>query len=153
MEITGSGVAQVWTAFKNSTYALALFTYTGLSHELIGILAGLMVVDTITGVLRSYRIHGGNSITSSKLGWGVVTKMLFLIVPFVIVLVGKGTGYNLAILADWAIKVMVLSEGYSIISNITAIHLRKDIPEFDAMTFVLNKVRDTLRAIIEPKLK
>lgn len=139
----------VWTTFKNATYVLAFFAYTGISHELIAILAMLMVIDTVTGVLRSYRIHGGRSITSSRLGWGVVTKLLFLTIPFVIVLVGKGAGYDLAILADWAIKVMVLSEGYSIISNILSVHRNEDMPEFDAMTFILNKIRDTLQAIIK----
>ncbi len=107
-----------------------------------------MIVDTITGVVRSAYLHGGRSIRSHVLAAGVLAKMLLILVPLIVAWAGEGVGLNLTSVAGAALSVFILSEAYSILGNIYAIHTKKELTEFDAVAGVLKMLRNTIEKLI-----
>ena len=137
---------------KNSSYLLAFFV--GLDIRAYAILAIFIFIDTVTGVLKVLILHGGRHIKSSKLSAGVISKMLLLLVPLLVVWAGEGIGINLLAVAGSALSIFILSELYSILGNIYAIHTKKEVEEFDAVSAVLNLLRkSTLRLLNAEKKK
>ena len=134
------------TIIKNFGYIPAIFF--GLSTESYGILAFLMIVDTITGVIRAGVVHGWRSVNSHNLSFGILSKMCLILVPVVVAVAGIGAGVDLTIIAKGALSVIILSEGYSVLGNVQSIRLKKDIAEFDAINFLLSRLRKLLEKLL-----
>lgn len=131
---------------KNLTYIPAVVF--GLSTESYGILAILMIIDTITGIIRAGVVHGWRSVNSHNLSFGLLSKMCLIMVPMVVAVAGRGINLDLTIIATAALSMLILSEAYSILGNIQSIRIRKDIAEFDAVNFVLIKLRTILEKML-----
>lgn len=119
--------------------------YTGLPAEPAAILAVLMCVDFIAGVSRAHTL--GEPITSHRIRVGAVTKCGVMTVPLVMALTAKGLGADFDWLVSWTVSVFILSETYSIIANIYTIRTGIVLPEFDAVSAVLKKVRSLIDVI------
>lgn len=119
--------------------------YTGLPAEPAAILAVLMCVDFIAGVSRA-RVMG-EAVTSHRIKVGALTKCGVLTVPLVMALTAKGLGADFNWLVSWTVSVFILSETYSIIANIYAARTGIILPEFDAVSAVLKKVRSLIDVI------
>lgn len=124
-----------------------IFAYTGLSAELVIVLMVLIALDCFTAMIREFFLHNLNSRT---LGIGIISKVILMIVPFVLVLVGKGVYIDMTPIATLSLSVLVLAEGYSIIGNIMQIRGNdKTITEQDAITFILRKAQEIIRDMLE----
>lgn len=136
-------------AFKSISYFILvpLFTYTGISGELVAVLTTLIVLDIMTALIREYAV--GNRIKSRTFWIGVSAKMLLIIVPFIVILVGKGAGIDLLPMGRITLSIFIVAEGYSIIGNIIQIR-KKDvtIDEQDAITSVIKGVEKTFKKIL-----
>jgi len=119
--------------------------YTGLPAEPAAILAVLMCVDFVAGISRAHAL--GESVTSHRMKVGAITKCGVLTVPLVMALTAKGLGADFTWLVQWTVSVFILSETYSIISNIYAARTGILLPEFDAVSAVLKKVRSLIDVI------
>lgn len=119
--------------------------YTGLPAEPAAILAALMCVDFIAGVSRAHVL--GEPVTSHRMKVGAVTKCGVMTVPLVMALTAKGLGADFNWLVSWTVSVFILSETYSIIANIYAAKTGIILPEFDAVSAVLKKVRSLIDVI------
>lgn len=122
----------------------------GIEIEAVMILTILIVIDTITGVVKAIVLTKIKP-SSAKFSRGILSKLLLLLIPFVITITGQGAGLNLIWLATGSIAMLCLSEAYSIIGNIGAVILKKEILEFDALEFVLKKINKQLAKIITDK--
>lgn len=124
-----------------------LFTYTGISGELISILTVLIFFDIVTAVIREYL--AGFRITSRMFWIGVSAKLLLILVPFIVILVGKGSGIDLLALGKLTISTFIVAEGYSTIGNIIQIR-KKDvtIDEQDAITGVIKGIEKTFKQVL-----
>ena len=122
--------------------ALAL-VYTGLPVEPAAILAVLMCIDFVAGISKSRVV--GIPVTSHRIKVGTISKCGVMTVPLVMALTAKGLGADFNWLVSWTVSVFILSETYSIIANIYAIKTGKIAPEWDAISFILAR----LRAVIE----
>lgn len=116
----------------------------GLSTEAFAIFGVLIVLDTFTGVVRTIRIRGGKSFTSLQLTGGVISKGFVISVPLVVAWAGRGAGLDLTLVAQGILSVLILAEAYSILGNIHAIHIKKDVKEFDAVAWILGMARNRL---------
>lgn len=123
--------------------------FVHISPEGYWILGVLMIADTITGVIRSGVIRGWQSITSKELSIGVLAKGTLILVPLLIALAGKGIGFDLTFLATSTLNILILAELYSSISNIESIRRRKDVLEFDAVNYMLDKIRTLLEQTVK----
>ena len=119
--------------------------YTGLPAEPAAILAVLMCVDFVAGVSRAHVL--GEPVTSHRMKVGAVTKCGVMTVPLVMALTAKGLGADFNWLVSWTVSVFILSETYSIIANIYAARTGIVLPEFDAVSAVLKKVRSLIDVI------
>lgn len=128
------------TLMKHLGYLPALFL--GLAPVGVLILAVFMVIDVITGILRSGFLKGWSSITSSRLVAGITAKGFTVLVPLLIVAAGHGAGVDLLIVAQSILGLLIFATLYSIIGNIHAIATGKDSREFDAINFILLRLRD-----------
>ncbi len=145
------GTSLTLTSFaKHIIYGIAfLIGAVGMSVESYIIFGVLVVIDTITGVARTIILHGGRSVTSTKLTSGIVSKAFIVTIPLLLAWSGKGAGIDMNHLAHGVLSVLIIAELYSVLGNIYAIHIRRDVKEFDAVAFLLDK----LRTIIENVLK
>lgn len=141
-----TSTASSWVILKNLGYIPAFFL--GLSLQSYGILAIFMIVDTVTGVIRAGTIHGWRSVTSHAASVGVLSKMCLIGVPILLALAGHGVGMDLTMFAKGTLSILILSELYSILGNVHAIHLGKEVKEFDAINLILSKLRDVLEKMI-----
>jgi len=138
--------------FKNFSYVLVAFMSIG--PEGYSVLALMMMLDTITGVLRAGVVHGWRSITSHEATLGIIKKGTAIVIPLMIAVAGHGVGLELVEVAKWTLRVLILSELYSTISNIQSIRLGRDVAEFDAVSYILEKIRQILeRNIKKPNQK
>lgn len=135
------------TTLKNLAYIPAILL--GLSVDSYFILVVFMTVDIILGITRTAVVYGGRHIRSYRFSVGIISKLLMLIVPLLVVWTGKGVGINLFFLAQWSLGALILAEAYSILGNIHSIRLRKDIAEFDVVSWILQKIQVTLIRILQ----
>lgn len=142
----------------STTTLLKHFSYVGvvfvaLPPESYGILAFFMILDTVTGIIRAGIIRGWRSITSHLASVGILAKCLLILVPLLVAVAGHGVGLNLDIIARGALNILILSELYSILSNIQSIKQRKEVKEFDAVNYLLGTLRDWLEKNVKKQIK
>lgn len=135
----------VW--FKNATYVMAAFI--GIEHNALLAFISLMVCDVIVGVIASAKCCGWKSVTSHRLAFGLLSKILMVGIPFFVALAGTANGYDLKYLINSSIMILSFSELYSVIGNIYSIKTGKRVPEFDAVSVVLQNVRAVLEGIVK----
>ena len=141
---------------KNSGYVVAFLattTYLGINSESIVILAAVIVLDIITGIFKAAALGGWRSITSSRFSAGVLAKLLLILIPITLALAGKGVGMDMALIAQGAINVLILSQVYSVIGNIHAVQTKDEKNEFDAVAFIMKQLRDLLERSISSDKK
>ena len=135
------------TLIKNLAYIPAILL--GLSFDSYSILVVFMTIDIVLGITRTAIIYGGRHVKSYRLSVGVISKLLMLIVPLLVVWTGKGVGINLFFLAQWSLGALILAEAYSVLGNIHAIRIRKDVAEFDVFSWILQKIQMILIKILQ----
>lgn len=133
--------------FKNLGYLGAIFL--GLSLDSYLILGIFMLLDTILGVARVGVVHGWREVKSYRLTSGIVSKLTIILVPLLIAYTGKGIGMDLHHIATSALSVLILAHAYSIFGNIHSIRLRKDVYEFDAVSWVLTQIQVVIEKLIK----
>lgn len=133
------------TSIKNLGYIIAAIL--GIQYDAVVAFSLLMVFDVATGIFASASIDGWRSITSKKLAFGLLSKLLLLLVPLSIALAGTVIGENLSALVKSSIAILTLSEAYSIIGNVYAVKTGKRVPEFDAISVILKKIREVLHTM------
>ena len=124
-------------AFKLIAYPV--FIYLNINIEIIAILCVLMIIDSTVGPGAAVRI--GEQFKFKKLIWGMILKIMTLGIPITVALMGKGLGYDLSMLVDWSIKIMILSEAYSILGNIYSIKTKKPVKDIDFLSLLLQGLR------------
>jgi toxin secretion/phage lysis holin len=120
----------------------------GLSTISYSILALLMVIDTMTGVMKSFTIRGKRSITSQILGQGLVKKLSRILIPITLAVAGKGVGIDVSAIATGSLGLFILAEVYSILGNARAIQTGVEVHEFDALEFVFSRLQDGIKTIL-----
>ncbi len=136
------------TAFMNSAYAIAM--YIGINVEMAGILFIVMVLDIITGIAKSVRLNGKSSISSERGKIGIISKFLLLLVPILVGLGLKGAGIlDGHALINGTIGVLTLSEVYSAIGNIYTFKSGIEVPEIDALSWILGRFRKVVEVFMK----
>lgn len=136
-----------WALVKNGSYLLAFVAsvqYFGFHPEALFIYTILMLLDLATGVIRIAKVESGKAVTSTKARDGLMKKALLLVALFTIGLTGKGVGFDTSILLQASVNVLILSEAYSILGNIHSTFTGRPKDEYDAVSFILGRLRDML---------
>ena len=106
------------------------------------------MIDIFTAVLREVVVKGGR-FRSRTLWVGLASKGLLILIPMMLVLVGKGIGLELKWLAELSLSVLILAEFYSTLGNIVQIRKNdKSIDEQDAVTMLIKGIEGIIKDII-----
>lgn len=119
-----------------------IFSYAGLASEQMIAFTVLIAIDYITGVIKAY--HIGESITSNRMKYGAISKLSLWVIPIVLGIGSKATGLDFGMAIGMFINMLIISEVYSIISNVYAIRNGKELPEYDVLAIVARHVREYL---------
>ena len=102
----------------------------------------LMIFDFILGIGKSYRMC--IPITSYKMKLGALSKLglLIIVISFGIVATHSGIVIeNMHTYLQWVLALFMLSELYSIISNVYAMKKGEELPEFEVLSLLGGKLK------------
>lgn len=130
-----------------------VFVFLNIDTDIVKILMLLMLIDTASGIVKSFIIS--ENFSFKLLFFGVCSKVLVLLIPMTLALVGKGISktYDFTPLLDSVLRILVVSEGLSIITNFYVIKTKKIIKNFDIISMLLSALRRGMLAIINQTLK
>lgn len=129
------------------------FTFLNIDTDIVKVLMILMLIDTLSGVVKSLAL--GEKFNFKILFFGFCSKLLILLIPMVLALVGKGISkmYDFSPLLDCVLKVLVVAEGLSIITNFYVLKTKNEIQNIDIVTLLLTALRKGMLSIINATLK
>jgi len=141
--VGGNHINEIKTAIYSA------FIFLNIDTDVVQVLCWLMFIDTFSGIIKSFVL--GKSFDFKVLFFGICSKLLILLIPMVIALVGKGISktYDFTSILDAVLKVLVVSEGLSIITNFYVVKTGKDIKNFDVVTLLLSSIRKWMLKIIK----
>ncbi|MGD2113424.1 MAG: phage holin family protein [Acidobacteriota bacterium] len=125
----------------------ALFVYLGIKTGIVKVLFLLMVIDSVLGVIKAFRL--GQKFSLKRLGWGMVSKLSILVIPMIVALMAKGLSLNFNYFVVAIIDIIIVNEGISCITNILAIKTKKQIENTDYITKMLEAIRRAFMSIIQ----
>lgn len=135
-----------------------LFAYFGIDQEIFVILCSLMFADSFLGGIKSHRLNSKLPDKFSrwewqKFWWGLAIKIMVASLPFLLAVLAITFDYDGKWFIDACIKIMIVSETYSILGNIYAVKNRKDVKKVDAISILLHSIRESLYTWLMNALK
>lgn len=129
------------------------FVFLNIDTDIVKILMWLMLIDTISGILKSFSTN--KHFDFNILFFGACSKLLVLLIPMTLALVAKGIskGYDFTPILDSVLRILVVSEGLSIITNFYVMKTKKEVKNFDVISMLLSALRKAMLAIINGTLK
>lgn len=127
------------------------FVFLNINTDVVRILLLLMFLDTCFGIAKSIKLK--IRISFGRLFEGLMSKTMCLLIPMVLALVGKGLGYDFKILPDTILKILIVAEGFSIITSFYVMRTGKQPADVDIITMLLNSIRKGLMSLISLWLK
>lgn len=123
------------------------FVWLNISIEVFTILMVLMLLDSILGGVKAVRL--GKKFSFKVMLWGISLKLCFLIVPLIIALLGKQMEQDFSIAVDIVIKILSVSEVYSIFGNIYSAKNKVEVKKLDAISLLLKSLRKSLEILVK----
>lgn len=116
------------------------FLYLNIDIEIYTIVFTMMLIDSFTGVVKVLRINY-KKFKSTRLIWGLVSKMGLLIIPIILALAAKGIGQDMTLGVELVMKILIVSEFLSIISNLYMIKTKIVVKDIDIFTMLFKSLR------------
>lgn len=129
----------------------AVFSYLHLDKEAFGILMVLMCFDSIVGAIKAVRLD--DEFKFRTLLWGISMKLIFLMIPVVLALMGKALGYDFHLAVNVIMAILTVSEGYSILGNIYMAKNKVKIKKIDIISLMINSLRAMMKKSLDSLLK
>lgn len=109
-----------------------------------------MMIDMFLGVVKGIILH--EKISPRIFMFGFVTKLLLLIIPFTVSVLGIALEMNFVWTADLAVRILLANECLSILANILSVKNRKKVENIDLITIFISWIRKTSVTVIEKML-
>lgn len=119
-----------------------ILAYLEISEEPFTLFAILLIMDYITGIAKAKAL--GQSITSNKMKYGLISKLSLIIVPLAIAIGAKALGEDSHYILVAGMNILILSEVYSIIGNAYSLKTGEEFPEYDALAAIGKQIRNLL---------
>ena len=143
-------LGEYWHEIKTVIYLV--FVFLNLDMDVVRILSILMLVDTALGTIKAIYLED-LKFTFKKLLWGIVSKSTILLIPMLLALVSLGLGYDFKWVVDLVLKILIVSEAISSITNILSIKENKNIENTDYVSKLLHSIRNFLKNKMEKFIK
>jgi len=121
----------------------SLFALLNVNLDIVHIIMWLMLIDTLTGIVKSLSINK-IEFTFKAFYIGIMTKFIILLIPMTLALMALGLGYDFKWTVDAVLRLIILSEGISILTNTLSIKDNKAYRNKDYLSIILHWVRDGL---------
>ena len=123
--------------------AYAIFAYLNIDTEPFIILVILMVMDTLLGATKAVRLGQKFSFRALLIGYSM--KLIFLIIPLSVALMGKALGYDFHQVVSITLSILSIAEMYSILGSIYSIKNKKEVDKLDVVSELLIAFRKMLK--------
>lgn len=129
----------------------AILNYFWMTSETLIILTVMLVLDRVFGVVNAYLQE---NLQSKLMVNGLIKKLTRWCIPFIVIAVLRGAGFdNIELIATAILSILIVAEWYSIIWHIYSINYKQDLPEIDALKLLMQwiaklfqwKINDTLK--------
>lgn len=130
----------------------AFFGLHGVKAAVFEALIGLMVLDTLSGIIKWLMIDKV-SVRSNSLKDGVLRKVIALFIPLTIGLLTRAAGFENDVFLSAVFAILCLAEGYSIFGNLYCAVTKKNVKEYDALSAILKFAKDATFGKLQDKLK
>lgn len=134
---------------KNWILGIIPILLAGINETSVVVLTVFIFLDVVTGIISAIRIGGWHKLSSRTMSFGIVFKMLLLLIPFLLVWTGEGIGVDMMKLAVWSMNLLIISEALSILGNIQEIKSGVETKEIDAVNLMFKKIRSIFLQILE----
>ncbi|MEQ3501144.1 phage holin family protein [Tenacibaculum sp. SSH1-16] len=143
--------------FKAISYVFFCF-YTWLNS--IGIdayafytLIIFMFLDIITGLLKAKRVPNLKNPSSREGKKGILSKIIMFVIPVICGLMwGLFDKQNALKVVNTLLVALAMAEGYSAIANAGSAYSRKNLVEYDAVTYVFKSISSIIKNLLEKLL-
>lgn len=126
-----------------------ILNWAGINPDAFFVLSVLVVFDYITGIGKAKKLK--IPITSKTSTYGILAKLSILIMPLILGLTAKGLDVDASTFVNVAMDLIILSELYSIIGNVYTIRSGEKIAEYDALSLLANKIKQTMLKLADSK--
>ncbi|WP_313384583.1 phage holin family protein [Chishuiella sp.] len=117
------------------------FAIINLNYDLAIFLFVAMIIDMVLGVIKAIVLN--ENISPKLFMFGFATKLLLLIIPFTVSVLGIALNMNFTWTADLAVRVLLANECLSILANILSVKNRKKVENIDLVTIFISWIRKT----------
>ena len=124
-----------------------VFVYLDIPLDIFNILITFILLDTCFGVLKAYRLS--QNVRMKLLLWGLCLKISILLLPLIVALLAKGVRLDFVLFVDIVIRILILSEAYSVFGNIYAIKNKKELKKMDIISMALIAFRKATKYHLE----
>ncbi|NCD11053.1 MAG: hypothetical protein EOL93_00750 [Epsilonproteobacteria bacterium] len=121
--------------------------YLELDYKKLTILISLMCLDMVTGTIKAYVAK--QDITSRRWVAGFLSKLVVLLIPFVIALMAKGVDIDVRWFVGLSLSILIVAESYSILGNVHTIKTGEAVAEIDAVSAIIKALREILENMIQ----
>ena len=126
----------------------SVLVYFNIPQEALWILGSLMIIDTITGVAKQYRVES-IWLTSKRMSIGIMAKFVTLMFLFSGWLVINFFKIEPDYYIQTVLSVLIMAEFYSIIQNVYAVRTGVILPEYDVISIALKRLTGAIQDFIE----
>lgn len=131
--------------------AYGIFVFLNIDTDVVKILMILMAIDTLAGMCKAGVLKV--KISLSVLFWGLMTKLLVLLIPMTLALVGKALKMgDFTPMVAVVLRIVVVAEALSIFTNFYSIRIRKPVENLDIITLLLSSIRKWMLKLIQSLL-
>lgn len=160
-----TGAILWYCTYLSAMCIMALLEANWYGQHKMTILGMLLILDTLTGIYKSYALRSiwekeyypsgkvkNKWFNTNVLKVWLLGKLILLIVPLGIIWTSKLIGVNVQEFTAFIVGMIGAGEFISAIQNIIVGRTKKQIQEFDAITFVLQGILWIVKEWIEKRL-
>lgn len=133
--------AEYWIEVKTLLYAL--FAFLELDINVVNVVMWLMIIDTASGIMKAIAVDKV-MFNFKYLYVGILSKFVVLLIPMTLALMARGIGYDFKWAVEIVLRLIILSEGISIITNAISIKDNEVLKNRDYLSLMLNFIRKKL---------
>lgn len=121
--------------------AYSLFIFLDINIDVFNILFWLIVIDMGTGVGKTIAIKE-YKFKFRTLYSGIMAKLIIILIPCVVALVLKAFTEDYDLFLNGVMKLIILTEGISIITNCMSVYKRENFQNPDYLYLLMKTIRD-----------
>lgn len=123
------------------------FALVNINYDLAIFLFAAMMFDMGSGVVKAIVLK--EKVSPKIFMLGFIAKLMLLVIPFTVAVLGIALNMEFTWTADLAIRVLLANECLSILANILSVKNKKKVENIDLVSIFIGWIRKTAISIFE----